>query len=84
MKIEDRIAVIKNFVEGHRFLVGLQYRVVYDEGTDMVTVEFKTIPDHRLYSFRSSMNAHNMGHIKAHSDKVTKEERKQRFKKHKL
>lgn len=64
MKPEDRIATIKNFVEGHRFLVGLKYRVLYEESTDTMTVDFKSISETQLWSFRGSLRSHDMDHIK--------------------
>lgn len=70
VKSEDRIAVIKNFVEGHRFLMGLQYRVVFDEPTDTLTIEFKQMREDQKWSLNASLRAHNMPHIKVTAQKI--------------
>ena len=70
MKAEDRIATIENFVIGHRFLVGLQYRVLFDEPTDSLTIEFKQMRKDQMWSLTASLKAHNMPHIKVEAIKM--------------
>lgn len=70
MNPSTRIENLENFVDMQGYLRGLEYRVNHNEDTDELMVEFKDIREDQLYSFRSSLKAHLMAHVKIKWRKV--------------
>lgn len=83
MSPADRISIIKNFIIGHRNLVGLEYRVYFKEdATETPVVEFKRMREDQAWSLKASLRAHNMQHIELNVLKMDPAERKVKRKNH--
>lgn len=63
MRPDQRIEILKEFIERQRYLIGLKYRVHLDEVTDRVSIEFKDINEPQLHNFKMALASHMMAHV---------------------
>lgn len=70
MNASFRIQNLEAFVEKQQFLRGAEYRVVYDEAQDILTIELKAVTEGQLEMLKVSLRQHLMRHVKVEVGKL--------------
>lgn len=77
MNATKRIENVEAFVEKQRFLAGSEYRVIYDEDQDILTIEIKALTEGQMELLKVSLRQHLMRHVKVNVIKLLPPVKKQ-------